>query len=213
MTLDHSLINITNFDQLIRYLEDELDWPCEQYGFEDITFEYSPSDLGIKEEDSAQIKEIHQLRPFFSGQPWGIFFIEFEKKRLPVALLRRVLSHLVVKKRASANRPGPPPGISTTCCLSRLSETKPPSSARLPLLIFTRKAAICPPCACWDGMGRIRPENGLRRPTLKEKLRWPQNPKDVEAWQAQWTSAFRHKSGFVILYGQCPGRAAGGAGA
>ena len=60
--------------------------------------------MGLKDEDAAKVKSIHQLRPLRNGQPWGIFFVEFESKRMPVVVLRRILSHLVIKKRASANR-------------------------------------------------------------------------------------------------------------
>ena len=44
------------------------------------------------------------MRPLVAAQPWGIFFVEFEKKKLPILILRRILSHLVLKKRASANK-------------------------------------------------------------------------------------------------------------
>ena len=47
-----------------------------------------------------------QLRPLLSNQPWGIFFVKFEPKKLPVVVLRRILRELVIKKRASANRAG-----------------------------------------------------------------------------------------------------------
>jgi hypothetical protein len=94
------LRSIKTFDDLARYLEDELDWPLEQYGFEDLTFEYSPAELGLKDEDAAKVKAVRQLRPLYQGQPWGIFFVEFERKCMPVVVLRRILSHLVVKRRA-----------------------------------------------------------------------------------------------------------------
>jgi hypothetical protein len=51
-------------------------------------------DCWIKE--AAKVRAIYQLRPLSSGQPWGIFFIEFEKKTLPMVVLRRILSHLVI---------------------------------------------------------------------------------------------------------------------
>src|SRR4051794_39216054 len=103
MTTD--LRSIRTFEQLTRYLEDNLQWPLERYGFDDLTFEYDPDrDLGLKEEDAARIKTIHQLRPLRQGQPWGIFFVEFERKQLPIVVLRRILSHLVIKKRPSGNR-------------------------------------------------------------------------------------------------------------
>jgi len=98
----HNLRDIHAFPELVRYLEDELGWPLQEYGFDELTFEYTPAELGLKEEDAARIKAIHQLRPLIHGQPWGIFFVEFEHKKLPVVVLRRILSHLVIKKRAAA---------------------------------------------------------------------------------------------------------------
>ena len=94
---------IDTFKELTRYLEDELDWPLDEYGFDDLTFSYDLPELGLKEEDAAKVRTIHQLRPFQSNQPWGIFFVEFEKKNLPVFVLRRILRHLVLKKRASSD--------------------------------------------------------------------------------------------------------------
>jgi hypothetical protein len=41
--------------------------------------------------------------PLSPKQPWGIFFIKFEPKKLPVVALRRILSQVALKKRASAN--------------------------------------------------------------------------------------------------------------
>src|ERR1035441_9175073 len=98
------LRDIRKFTDLVRYLESELEWPVEAGSFDDLTFEYQPAELGLKDEDAVKLKKIHQRRPLVTGQPWGIFFIEFEKKRLPVVVLRCILSHLVVKKRQSANK-------------------------------------------------------------------------------------------------------------
>ena len=103
-TTAEDLRKIKTFEQLLPYLEAELDWPLEDYGFDELTFEYAPEELGLKAEEAAKVRTIHQLRPLPGGQPWGIFFIEFERKKLPVVVLRRILSHLALKKRASANR-------------------------------------------------------------------------------------------------------------
>jgi len=97
-----TLRSIKTFPDLVRYLEEELDWPLQAYGFDELTFEYSPAELGLKDADAAAVKTIHQLRPMADGQPFGIFFVEFERKRMPVVVLRRILSHLVLKQRASA---------------------------------------------------------------------------------------------------------------
>ena len=105
MPTDHRavLADIRDFDQLIAYLRDEMAWPIKGTDFDDLTFEYTPEELGIDARNAAKIQEIKRLRPLVPNQPWGIFFIKFEPKRLPVVALRRILGRVVVKKRASAN--------------------------------------------------------------------------------------------------------------
>src|SRR6476646_8490798 len=98
------LRSIKSFPSLVKYLRDELDWPIESEDVEDLTFEYDAEELGFDPNTAAKIKEIKQLRPFVTGQPWGIFYINFEPKQLPVVALRRILSKLVLKKRASWNK-------------------------------------------------------------------------------------------------------------
>ncbi|MBC8378495.1 MAG: hypothetical protein H8E62_04900, partial [Planctomycetes bacterium] len=98
-----SLQNTVTFDGLIRYLEAELGWPMEEFEFDDLVFEYEPEELGLKDEDAAKVKAIHQLRPLQGHPPWGIFFVEFERKKLPILLMRRILRTLVIKKRETAN--------------------------------------------------------------------------------------------------------------
>ena len=78
-------------------------WPIDGGDFEELTFEYTPEELGIDTKNAARIQEIKRLRPLVSNQPWGIFFVKFEPKRLPVVALRRILSQVALKKRASAN--------------------------------------------------------------------------------------------------------------
>ena len=95
---------IKTFPSLLKYLTDELEWPIETENIEELTFEYTPTELGLGAEYADIIKEIKQLRPLAGNQPWGIFFINFEKKRLPVVVMRRILRSLVFRKRASANK-------------------------------------------------------------------------------------------------------------
>src|SRR4051794_6376247 len=98
------LQGVNTFPELISYLRDELDWPVERADFEDLTFDYSAEELGINPKNAAKIEEIKRLRPLSAEQPWGIFFVRFERKRLPVVALRRILNGVVLKKRSSANR-------------------------------------------------------------------------------------------------------------
>ena len=97
------LVKIRRFDQLVAYLRDEMGWPIGSTDFEDLVFEYTPEELGIDPKNAAKIQEIKRLRPLSTKQPWGIFFVKFEPKRLPVVALRRILGQVALKKRASAN--------------------------------------------------------------------------------------------------------------
>jgi hypothetical protein len=98
------LREIQTFRQLIAYLRDEMAWPISSQDFEDLTFDYTPEELGIDAKNAAKIQEIKRLRRLSPNQPWGIFFVKFEPKRLPVVALRRILAQVAMKKRTSATR-------------------------------------------------------------------------------------------------------------
>jgi predicted helicase len=97
--------SIKSFPSLVKFLRDDLGWPLTTEEIEELTFEYEPEELGIDPQTAVKIREIKQLRPFTTDQPWGIFYISFEPKKLPVVVLRRVLRALVIKKRQSATKP------------------------------------------------------------------------------------------------------------
>ena len=71
MPTDHrrELARIKRFDQLVAYLRDEMDWPIEGEDFEDLTFEYTPEELGIAAANAARIQAIKRLRPLSANQP------------------------------------------------------------------------------------------------------------------------------------------------
>ena len=97
------LLKIQDFDSLLDFLVDELEWPIDIDNFEtkDLTFDYSPEEIGLSEDLTAKVNSIKQLRPFTPEQPWAIFWMDFEAKKLPITVLRRILRHFVVKKRAA----------------------------------------------------------------------------------------------------------------
>ena len=108
MATDHraALARIRRFDQLIAYLRDEMGWPIARDSFDDVDdlfYDFTTDELGIDPKTAAKIQEIKRLRPLSPKQPWGIFFVKFEPKKLPVVALRRILSQVALKKRASAN--------------------------------------------------------------------------------------------------------------
>jgi hypothetical protein len=66
---------IKNFPSLVKYLRDELEWPVKSENFDDLIFDYDPEELGVDAKSAVKVKEIRQLRPLVTGQPWGIFFL------------------------------------------------------------------------------------------------------------------------------------------
>ena len=48
------LARIRRFDQLVAYLRDELDWPIHSDDFDDLTFEYTPEELGDRREERGE---------------------------------------------------------------------------------------------------------------------------------------------------------------
>lgn len=99
------LRQIKDYPALIAFLRDELNWKLDAEDIDDLSFDYEPQELGLSDEVAVKINFIKQLRPLKDNQPWGIFYIDFEPKKLPVVVLRRILQKLVIKKRITANTP------------------------------------------------------------------------------------------------------------
>lgn len=187
---------IKSFPSLIKYLRDDLGWEFETDDLEDLTFEYEPEELGLDAKTAVKIKEIKQLRPLVTNQPWGVFYINFEPKRLPVVVLRRVLRSLVVKKRASANR-----GQQAAWKLHDLlfiSSYGERDERAFTFAHFSDSSEVgdLPTLKVlgWDAQDTVLHLEDAHR-TLREKLRFPDDPADAEAWREQWSSAFtlRHR--------------------
>jgi len=193
------LRDIKTFEELVQYLEEELDWPLTEYPFEQLTFEYSPTELGLKEQDAAKVKAIHQLRPLHHNQPWGIFFVEFENKRMPVVVLRRILSHLVLKKRASANRAQAAAWHLDDLLFISAFGDQSADQREIAFAHFHQETGDLPTLRVlgWDGADTPLKLDHVAA-TLKDRLRWPSDPGDADAWRRQWSPAFRHRLGHVI---------------
>lgn len=192
------LREIKTFRQLIAFLRDELDWPIEHGDDEDdLTFDWS-DDLGLKDEERVGIKEIKQLRPLETGQPWGIFFVNFEKKALPIVILRRILNALVLRKRASANR------AQRAAWLQRdllfISAYGQENERQLTFAHFSEPSSELDACqATLRVLGWDDDDTSLKldyvADTLKAKLTWPGDTSDLKAWRQRWSEAFelRHR--------------------
>ena len=194
MLTDHRerLAGIRRFDQLVAYLRDELGWPIDSDDFEELTFEYTPEELGIDSKNAAKIQEIKRLRPLVASQPWGIFFVKFEPKRLPVVALRRILSRVAVKKRASANSSERQTWAADD--LLFVSNYGEGEERRISFAHFSRprEGHNLPTLKVlgWDNLDTPLHLDAVAR-ELNDHLAWPDDEDDAHVWREQWRSAFK----------------------
>ena len=190
------LASINSFNELIIYLRDELGWRIESDDFEELTFHYTPEELGIDENNAAKIVEIRRLRPLTVNQPWGIFFLKFERKRLPVVALRRILSQVAIKKRPSTSLSNNPvwtvddllfissygEGVDRSIAFAHFSQ--PENGHGLPTLKVLG----------WDNLDTPLHLDSVAN-MLGEHLIWPRDENDHENWRERWRQAFtlRHR--------------------
>ena len=205
MPTDHraELANIKRFDQLIAYLRDEMAWPIEGADFDDLTFEYTPEELGIETKSAAKIQELRRLRPLTPNQPWGIFFVKFEPKKLPVVALRRILGQVTLKKRVSANSSERQAwaaddllfvsnyGEGETRQISFAHFAAPAGSRDLPTLKVLG----------WDDRDTALHLDHIAH-ELTKRLAWPDDEDNADAWREQWRAAFTLRHREVITTAQ-----------
>ena len=201
------LAGIRRFDQLVGYLRKDLGWPIVSDDFrplpEDLTFDYTPEALGIDAENAAKIQEIKRLRPLVVGQPWGVFFVKFARKHLPVVALRRILRQVAQKSRLSANTPERQmwaaddllfvsnygEGDARQIAFAHFSEPK--NRRDLPTLKVLG----------WDNRDTGLHLDAVAR-ALRDHLTWPEDDRDIESWRHQWRAAFTLRHREVITTSQ-----------
>ena len=188
---------IKNFPALIKYLRTDLGWPVDEEDADSLTFDYDPEELGLDADSAVKVRAAKQLRPLVSGQPWGIFWIDFEPKKLPVTVMRRILNQLVAKKRGGKSHQATW-NLDDLLFISAVGSEKS-DRREITFAHFHQEAGDLPTLRVlgWDGADTVLKIDYVAK-TLKEKLLWPQNPKDVQAWRETWAEAFKHKPGHVI---------------
>jgi predicted helicase len=191
--------SICDFPELVEYLRDELDWPIETDDFEEMTFEYSAEELGLDARTAPKFLEIHRLRPLDKNQPWGIFFIRFEESKLPVVALRRLLSKLALKKRSTSNASDRASWHENDLLL--ISQTGGTEEKRISFAHFASNPEKTD-LPILKVLGWDNDDTGLKIDyvieTLREKLLWPDDPANSDAWRSQWRDAFTLKNREVI---------------
>jgi SOS-response transcriptional repressor LexA len=196
MQTDHraKLATIKRFDQLIAYLRDEMGWPIARDSFEDVDdlfYDFTADELGIDPKTAAKIQEIKRLRPLSPKQPWGIFFVKFEPKKLPVVALRRILSQVALKKRASANSAERAAWAADD--LLFVSNYGEGNERQISFAHFSRAkdGHDLPTLKVlgWDNRDTALHLDAVAR-ELTQHLAWPDDHADAENWRKRWRAAF-----------------------
>lgn len=197
------LAAIRSFPSLVKYLRDEMGWPIGADSFEDLTFDYAPEELGIDPKNAAKIEEIKRLRPLASGQPWGIFFVKFEPKRLPVVALRRILSQVVLKKRATAKAAELASWAADD--LLFISNYGEGDARHISFAHFSMAegGTDLPTLKVlgWDNLDTPLHLGDVAE-RLKRDLAWPGDEEDTKAWRQAWRGAFALQHREVITTSQ-----------
>jgi predicted helicase len=180
-----SIKTIKDFKSLAHFLADELLWPIdpENVDVDDLVFEYQPEDIGLSDEFAAKVQAIKQIRPLDANQPWSIFWIDFENKKLPLTVLRRILNVFVTKKRGNTRNIATKE-MEDIMFVSGHGEDK---NRAITFAHFKRLDDVETIREFyWDG----HETKFDHISSYLEKLEWPSNTSDVEGWRKSWKAAF-----------------------
>lgn len=180
-----SIKTIKDFKTLAHFLAEELAWPIDpdNVDVDDLVFEYQPEDIGLSDEFAAKVQTIKQIRPLDANQPWSIFWIDFENKKLPLTVLRRILNVFVTKKRGNTRNIATK-DMEDIMFVSGHGEDK---NRAITFAHFKRLDDVETIREFyWDG----HETKFDHIASYLEKLEWPSNTNDIEGWRQKWKAAF-----------------------
>lgn len=191
------LSRAASLDDLVRLLGDDLDWPVGHFELDDVTFDWTAEDLGLASGSVPSLVGLRQLRPLVTGQPWGVFLVEFGGDRLPLGQMRRMLERLVERKRAKGD------GTLNTWKLSDLLflvASGRSDTLEMHLVAFGGEGATTAEFRSVAWRPVQSPSQHLRRlaTELLPKLAWPDGDETLDQWSSRWRTAFDLRPGEAI---------------
>ncbi|MGW6035039.1 type ISP restriction/modification enzyme [Gordonia terrae] len=87
---------------LVDFLRDGLSWPLPDVTdlqADDIFIDWKPEELHLDPAKVAKLIDITQLPPLTAKQNFGVFFLNFDGRNLPITAVRRLVHRLVSNKR------------------------------------------------------------------------------------------------------------------
>jgi predicted helicase len=177
---------IKDFETLTHFLTNELQWPFpdpDDVDVEDLTFDYTPDEIGLSEEFATKVKSIKQIQPLDKNQPWSIFWIDFENKKLPLTVLRRILSAFVTKKRANTRN-------LATKALDDIMFVSGHGTDHNRAITFAHFKKLDDQEVIREFYWDKHETSFDNIVTCLKSLTWPDKTNDVEAWKERWKKAF-----------------------
>ena len=181
--------NVRDMNGLITYFSENLGWSIDLDDFddiEDISYDFSAADIGLKEEAFARIASMRQLQPMTGDQKWGIFCIEFESSRFEVSAMRKILSGLIPRRRNS-----PDHAVWMQQDLLFICNWGEGSNRTIGLAHFEDKENGLPQIKMISCAPALEDFTQIKRfEESLQQLSWPRDTSNIEAWRQQWSSAF-----------------------
>ena len=180
---------VTELNGLINYFVDNLNWNINVDDFEDIediTYDFTAKDIGLKEESFAKIISLKELPPLVDGQKWGIFSVEFDSRKFEVTALRKILSGLIPKKRNSTEH-----AVWSQQNLLFICFWGEGNNRTIGIAHFEENESGLPQIRMISCAPAV--EDFTQIDIFKhrlELLRWPQDERDTNGWHDTWSLAF-----------------------
>lgn len=168
-------------------LKDGLDWPFpDNFEPENVPLlEWKPSEIGLDESAIPRLKRIEQIPKLTDKQPFGVFILDFEKGRLPIGAIRRLVNRLVHKKRATKS-----PGHALWNLSDLIFFCQSHEKVSTVHVVAFRDTGSVPvmKVISWDTEdSEVKIQ--LTVESLR-KLQWPTTSSDADSWREEWQGAF-----------------------
>ena len=180
---------VRSMTDLIGYFSENLGWDIDLDDFEDIediSYGFSASDIGLKEEAFAKISDMRQLQPMTDDQQWGIFCIEFESNKFEVSAMRKILSGLIPRRRASVDH-----AVWQQQDLLFICNWGEGNNRTIGLAHFEDREHGLPQIKMISCAPAIEDFTQIKNfEDSLALLSWPKDTGNIDAWREQWSSAF-----------------------
>jgi len=185
----YDIRKIRDTTDLIGYFSENLGWNIDMDyvdDIEDIAYDFTAADIGLKEDAFARISALRQMQPLVDGQKWGVFCVEFDSQRFEAGALRKILSKLIPRRRNSADH-----AVWDQQDLLFICNWGKDNNRTIGLAHFEDQGKDLPQIRMISCAPAV--EDFTQIKIFEDRLsllRWPKDTSNIEEWRRTWASAF-----------------------